>query len=86
MPNSVFMKDPRPLRDKHWQQETIRYIMDYLAAWNYPHGISIKNLQQPTTKDFQNVFKFLYGKIDGNGWNLNKKFEEEVPGILKSLK
>ncbi|KAK9767830.1 kinetochore-associated Ndc80 complex subunit ndc80, variant 2 [Basidiobolus ranarum] len=78
-------KDPRPLRDKGWQHDTIRAITEFLIETGYNQPISTKTLQTPTSKDFQSIFKFLYAKLDPR-YVYQKKFEEEVPGLLKGLK
>ncbi|KAG5461624.1 MAG: HEC/Ndc80p family-domain-containing protein [Olpidium bornovanus] len=79
------IKDPRPLRDKAWQQNTNKNIVDYLTNAGYSLPLSTKTLQMPTSKDFQTIFKFLCAKIDPN-FVFQKKFEEEVPVVLKALK
>ncbi|KAK9760744.1 kinetochore-associated Ndc80 complex subunit ndc80, partial [Basidiobolus ranarum] len=84
-PSSGTSKDPRPLRDKSWQHDTIRVITEFLIQIGYNQPISIKTLQTPTSKDFQSIFKFLYAKLDSR-YVFQKKFEEEVPGLLKGLK
>lgn len=77
-------KDPRPIRDKNYQLECIKTLIDYLADSRYPHPISQKILTAPSVKDFQQIFKFIYGQLDPNyEW---KKFEDEVPILLKSLR
>ncbi|ORX94356.1 hypothetical protein K493DRAFT_203556, partial [Basidiobolus meristosporus CBS 931.73] len=78
-------KDPRPLRDKSWQHDTIRALTEFLIETGYNQPISTKTLQTPTSKDFQSIFKFLYAKLDPR-YVYQKKFEEEVPGLLKGLK
>src|SRR5690349_12521651 len=78
-------QDPRPIRDKTFQNNCIRFIIDYLAHAGYSQPISTKNLQAPTSKDFQSIFKFLYNVLDP-GYSFQKKFEEEVPILLKGLR
>lgn len=51
----------------------------------YPHPISQKLLTAPSAKDFQQIFKFLYGHLDPT-YEFGKKFEEEVPGLMKGLR
>ncbi|KAH9817116.1 HEC/Ndc80p family-domain-containing protein [Melampsora americana] len=89
-PNAVFgaplfFKDPRP-RDKKiiagWQQD----VHDFLVERGYV-AITIKTLQTPTNKDFQNILKFLVQCSDpGHRWGMNgKKFEDEVLPLLKQM-
>lgn len=51
----------------------------------YPHPISQKLLTAPSAKDFQQIFKFLYSHLDPT-FEFGKKFEEEVPGLMKGLR
>ncbi|RKO97707.1 hypothetical protein CXG81DRAFT_15246 [Caulochytrium protostelioides] len=78
-------KDPRPIREKSWQISTIRGLISFLVQAGYPNSISVKTMQAPSAKDFQSIFKFLYGMLDSQ-YVYQKKFEEEVPLILKSLR
>ncbi|EGG07158.1 uncharacterized protein MELLADRAFT_116381 [Melampsora larici-populina 98AG31] len=81
----VFGKDPRP-RDKKtiaaWQQD----VYDFLIERGYT-TITIKALQTPTNKDFQNILKYLVQCSDpGHRWGVNgKKFEDEVIPLLKQM-
>jgi SMC interacting uncharacterized protein involved in chromosome segregation len=83
--SSQIQKDPRPLRDKTFMANCQRNILDYLISANYPIPISIKTLQVPTSKDFANIFKFLYNRMDPN-YQFVKKIEDEVISCLKALK
>jgi kinetochore protein NDC80 len=78
-------KDPRPIRDKTYMANAQRNIIDYLISANYPTPISIKTLQVPTSKDFAQIFKFLYNRMDPN-YQFVKKIEDEVVTCLKALK
>lgn len=78
-------KDPRPIRDKTYQLKLMKDLINFLAKTGYPHPISQKLLSTPSSKDFQNIFKFLYGYIDP-GYDFGKKFEEEVPLLMKGLR
>lgn len=78
-------KDPRPIREKAYQLEVIKNLINFLAKSGYPHPISQKILTAPSAKDFQNIFKFLYAQLDP-GYDFGKKFEEEVPVLMKGLR
>ena len=78
-------KDPRPIREKPYQLEVIKNLIGFLAKSGYPHPISQKILTAPSAKDFQNIFKFLYAQLDP-GYDWGKKFEEEVPVVMKGLR
>ncbi|EFP81375.2 uncharacterized protein PGTG_06996 [Puccinia graminis f. sp. tritici CRL 75-36-700-3] len=79
-------KDPRT-RDRKtiasWQHE----VYEFLLERGYPEPLTIKTLQAPTTKDFQNIFKFMIQCSDhGHVWGLyGKKLEDEVIPLLKSM-
>ncbi|KAJ3128144.1 kinetochore-associated Ndc80 complex subunit ndc80 [Nowakowskiella sp. JEL0407] len=78
-------KEVRPIRDKQWQNSAIRNLISFLVQMGYPESINPKMLSPPTQKDFQSVFRFTYMQLDPT-YNYTKKFEEEVPAILKGLR
>lgn len=78
-------KDPRPIREKSYQLDVIKNLIDFLVKSGYPHPISQKILTAPSAKDFQNIFKFLYAQLDP-GYDFGKKFEDEVPIVMKGLR
>ncbi|KAF9574844.1 autophagy protein [Mortierella alpina] len=82
---TVSMKDPRPIKDKAFQRSLVHSIVDYLTQNGYPNSITPKNLMQPTNKDFQDVFKFLYQKLEPR-YIFQKKFEDEVPVLMKTMR
>ena len=58
--------------------------MSFLIQSGYNNSISTKTLSPPSTKDFQEVFKFLYAQFDPSyEW---MKFEEEAQGVLRALR
>lgn len=79
------MKDPRPVRDKSYQAECIKCLLEFLIRSGYSYPISPKILNAPSGKDFQQIFKFLYGHLDSS-YEFGKKFEEEVPALMKGLR
>ncbi|CAB4023874.1 kinetochore NDC80 homolog [Paramuricea clavata] len=82
------LKDPRPLSDKSYQLKEIKDILQFLSENDYQHPISTKTMQIPTSKEFLKVFSFLYSRISPNATYkklVEKRPEEEVPKILKSL-
>ncbi|KAI8827943.1 HEC/Ndc80p family-domain-containing protein [Chytriomyces cf. hyalinus JEL632] len=81
----VITKDPRPIRDKAWQASAIRNLISFLVNAGFNQQVSPKTLQAPSMKDFTAIFKFLYAQLDPN-YAFVKKFEEEVPVILKGLR
>ncbi|KAF8948864.1 kinetochore-associated Ndc80 complex subunit ndc80 [Haplosporangium gracile] len=83
--NNVTIRDPRPVKDKGFQRNLILHIVNFLTQTGYPHVITNKNLTQPTNKDFQDIFKFLYLKLEPR-YEFQKKFEDEVPVLLKTMR
>ncbi|KAF9991783.1 kinetochore-associated Ndc80 complex subunit ndc80, partial [Modicella reniformis] len=53
---NVTIRDPRPVKDKTFQKALIHNLVGFLSQSGYPHAISVKNLVQPTNKDFQDIF------------------------------
>ncbi|KAH9440851.1 hypothetical protein Pst134EA_032984 [Puccinia striiformis f. sp. tritici] len=86
LPPFQTFKDPRP-RDRKtlasWQHE----VYEFLQERGYPEPLLPKTLQTPTTKDFQNIFKFLIQCSDPRHvWGIyGKKPEDEVIPLLKSM-
>ncbi|KAG9066178.1 kinetochore-associated Ndc80 complex subunit ndc80 [Linnemannia hyalina] len=83
--NNINIRDPRPVKDKGFQRNLVLHIVNFLTQTGYPHVITNKNLTQPTNKDFQDIFKFLYLKLEPR-YEFQKKFEEEVPILLKTMR
>ncbi|KAL1771043.1 kinetochore protein NDC80-like [Sigmodon hispidus] len=79
------IKDPRPLNDKAFIQQCIRQLYEFLTENGNVHGVSMKSLQAPSTKDFLKIFAFLYGSLCPSYELPGSKFEEEVPRIFKDL-
>ncbi|KAG0014736.1 kinetochore-associated Ndc80 complex subunit ndc80, partial [Podila clonocystis] len=78
-------RDPRPVKDKTFQRNTIHSLITYLTQVGYPNAVSARTFTQPSNKDFQDVFKFLYNKLEP-GFEFQKRFEEEVPILLKTMR
>lgn len=86
--NGLTSRDPRPLRDRNFQNAVQEEIFDYLTrnkfALEMNHPISLKFLKLPTQKGFVLIFKWLYLRLDP-GYNFTKSIEHEVYQILKNL-
>ncbi|KAL2706814.1 putative kinetochore protein NDC80 [Kluyveromyces marxianus] len=81
-------RDPRPLRDKNFQNLLQHEIFSYLSDQKFDvetnHPISLKSLRQPTQKDFIYMFKWLYLRLDP-GYVFTKSLEHEVYSILRTI-
>lgn len=77
-------KDPRPIKDKSFQASCIHSILAFLTNNGFPGSPTFKTLTNPTGKDFELIFKFIYSHIDAN-YRISK-FVDEVPGIIKALR
>lgn len=81
-------RDPRPLRDRNFQNAIQQEIFDYLSQHRFELEtnlpISLKFLKQPTQKGFVIIFKWLYLRLDP-GYVFLKSFEHEVYQVLKTL-
>ncbi|CCG82271.1 Kinetochore protein ndc80, partial [Taphrina deformans PYCC 5710] len=78
-------KDPRPIRDKQFKEQSIHKIINYLQDSGYPQHVVPKTLMAPTQKEFVSVFQYLYHKFDPN-FQFVKKIEEDVIYCLKAIK
>jgi len=78
-------RDPRNLSSKATQREMIDELLYFLQIHDYPHHITSKILQAPSSKDFIHIFEFLYRFIDCTE-KIGKKIEEEFPRLMKQLR
>lgn len=78
-------KRQRNVRDRGYQMQCINGILDFLAAKEYDRPISVETLANPSLKDFQSIFKFVYAHIDEAG-EFSRRFEEEVIAFLRGVK
>ena len=87
-PHHNTTRDPRPLRDKNFQNLLQQEIYSYLNEQKFDvetnHPISLKALKQPTQKDFIYIFKWLYLRLDP-GYIFTKSLEHEVYSILRTM-
>ncbi|CAH1799853.1 unnamed protein product, partial [Owenia fusiformis] len=81
----TILKDPRPITDKGYKHRMIEKLIAFLVDNKFPHPITPKVLQSPTSKDFLRIFEFIYGFIHPN-FHLTQKPEEEVPKLMKELR
>ncbi|ELA42763.1 uncharacterized protein VICG_00078 [Vittaforma corneae ATCC 50505] len=81
--DDAVQKEHRNTRDKIYKAACIENIVKFLTENAYDSAFSHKILGNPSNKDFQNIFKFIYSFIDSTPF---LKFEDDVLGILKLLK
>ncbi|KAK4111299.1 hypothetical protein N656DRAFT_780547 [Canariomyces notabilis] len=82
-------RDPRPLKDRSYQNRLGQELLEYLAAHNFEmemnHKLSDNFTKSPTQKDFNYLFQWLYHRIDPS-YRFQKNIEQEVPPLLKQLR
>ncbi|CAN8073656.1 unnamed protein product [Agarophyton chilense] len=81
---TVKRSDPRPLNDRAYMQKCAKELISFVIERGYEHPISPKMLTSPSSKDFQALFLFLIRRIDPT-YNFIKRFEDEIPALLRSL-
>lgn len=81
--DDVVQKELRNTRDKAYKAACIENIAKFLTENAYDGVFSHKTLGNPSNKDFQSIFKFIYSFIDSTPF---LKFEDDVLSILKLLK
>eukprot|EP00485_Elphidium_margaritaceum_P002555 CAMPEP_0202693184 /NCGR_PEP_ID=MMETSP1385-20130828/7368_1 /ASSEMBLY_ACC=CAM_ASM_000861 /TAXON_ID=933848 /ORGANISM="Elphidium margaritaceum" /LENGTH=636 /DNA_ID=CAMNT_0049348831 /DNA_START=116 /DNA_END=2026 /DNA_ORIENTATION=- len=90
MQSMKMSKDPRPLKDKQWIEQQLQRLIEYLCSHGYDASmLSPKELNPPSTKNFQCVCCFLFQQIDPTFLNLfnagNIKFEDECISFFEKL-
>lgn len=82
-------RDPRPLKDRTFQAHIGQELMDYLTHNNYEMemktSLRFNTISQPTQKDFELMFQWLYHRIDPS-YMFRLKIDAEVPQVLKQLR
>lgn len=81
--DDLVQKESRNTRDKLYKASCIENIMRFLAQNEYEGSYNQKILGNPSNKEFQSIFKFVYSFIDSTPF---LKFEDDVINILKLLK
>ncbi|XP_063591643.1 kinetochore protein NDC80 homolog [Penaeus indicus] len=77
-------KETRPITDSNFKSQCVDKILDFLVSGGYEHQLQRRTLLTPSTKDFANIFSFIYRHLDSQ-YNLPNRFEEEIPRLLKLL-
>jgi kinetochore protein NDC80 len=82
-------RDPRPLKDRSYQNRIAQELLDYLVKHNFEmemnHKLSDNFTKSPTQKDFNFMFQWLYHRIDPS-YRSQKNIDQEVPPLLKQLR
>lgn len=83
-PTMLKSSDPRNVgqQNKAYTQLCAKAIFDYLETHGFESSFSIKNLTNPSTKDFKAVFTFLMREID-QGFDFGPTVEDEFRSIMK---
>lgn len=85
--SQVPKKDPRPVRDKQFKDQSVQKIMTYLQESGYCQEVTQRTLTKPTQKEFISIFQYLYHRFDPNFQFSNKKPDaDNVLNCLKLLK
>ena len=78
------MADPRNISDKGFKDRSVRKLIEYLIEHGFERTLSPQLLTAPSVKDFVHIISFLLKAAIPN-FDFDKKFEEEVPEVLKAL-
>ncbi|KAG5360257.1 putative kinetochore protein [Yarrowia sp. B02] len=82
-------RDPRPVRDRHYQQTISQQIYEYLVTNHFEqetrHPLNQRTLSNPTQKDFKTMFEWIFRRIDP-GYPFHKSIENEVHAVLRAAK
>ncbi|KAF3049760.1 kinetochore-associated Ndc80 complex subunit ndc80 [Didymella keratinophila] len=81
--------DPRNLKNAGTRQAMAAELHQFLTNNNFEmeskHVLSAKAMSSPTQKDFNNMFQWLYNKIDPS-YRFLKSIDQEVPPLLQQLR
>ncbi|KAF1959564.1 HEC/Ndc80p family protein-like protein [Byssothecium circinans] len=81
--------DPRRLKDSSTRSQMAAELLEYLTQNNFEmeskHVLSNKCMTSPTQKDFNNMFQWLYHRIDPS-YRFQKSIDQELPVLLKQLR
>lgn len=78
-------KDPRPVRDRSFQQKERSEIVEYLREAGL--DISMNSLINIQSKDYRGIFEYLVELVDPNHTiDKSSKFEETFIPALKALR
>ncbi|KAJ4382200.1 kinetochore-associated Ndc80 complex subunit ndc80 [Didymella sp. IMI 355093] len=81
--------DPRNLKNAGTRQAMAQELLQFLTNNNFEmeskHVLSAKAMSSPTQKDFNNMFQWLYNKIDPS-YRFLRTIDQEVPALLQQLR
>lgn len=77
-------RDVRMVRDANFRKSCSDNVYKFLSENNFEGSLSQKMLQNPSNKDFQMIFRFIFSFIDD--YEYTNKFEDDVINILKIMK
>lgn len=88
-PQTGLPTDPRRLKDPTTKGQMGQELMEYLTQRNFEmemkHTLTHKTVKDPTNKEFEKMFQFLYHRIDPS-YRFQKAIDAEVPPLLKQLR
>ncbi|KAG0263230.1 kinetochore-associated Ndc80 complex subunit ndc80 [Actinomortierella ambigua] len=79
------VRDPRDIRSKEFQRQLIPQLTQFLTQSGYPHPVSTKTFMNPSTREIQEIFRFMYYRLEPR-YEFLRGFEDEVPELLKTMK
>lgn len=87
--NTMIPKDPRPLKDRQYQETMKSEIFTYLKENGFEadtkHPLTEKTLRSPTQKDFVVIFNWLFRQIDP-GHTATRSLESDVFLLLRIVR
>jgi kinetochore protein NDC80 len=82
-------QDPRKIKNPQFKAQMAQEISQFLAERNFEletkHSLRPDSMNNPTGKDFEKMFQFLYHCIDP-AYRFRDKMDNEVPALLKQLR
>ncbi|KAK5016305.1 kinetochore-associated Ndc80 complex subunit ndc80 [Cryomyces antarcticus] len=88
-PSNGIPNDPRRLKESSVRQQMGQELLEYLTQYNFEmemkHSLTHKTMTSPTQKDFNQMFVWLYHRIDP-AFRFQKAIDAEIPPLLKQLR
>ena len=82
---ATIKNDPRPYRDKKFQNRAIHMLVTYLAHHGFDGETAVAAWARPSVTNFSHTFKYLYSGFDPYYKFSSQRFDAEVADLFNTL-